>query len=216
MVGGRPRGREWAAPRENATSRRAAPAADAASGCADQRPWPWLGRSCGSGATMRDALPASARPRSIASATGDGARDQIDDAVQRHGVHLGEVKAGRTDPRVEPASRWRDVPDLGEVSHVLDVAAQAQARRGESCVRDHASHTAGAPSASTLDLPRAHIVHSLRRSGRKIEDRMPQKGTERRDTWVRDPPSRVRGGQRPMDCVPSPSETRRRSRVEAR
>jgi len=49
--------------------------------------------------------------------------------MQRHGVHFGEVKAGRTDPGSAPASRRRTEADAGEVSHPVDVAAEAQAGR---------------------------------------------------------------------------------------
>jgi hypothetical protein len=99
--------------------------------------------------------------RAIPGVTGNGPCDELDEAVQGHGVHLGEVQAGRIDQRIVSASRWREEADLGERGHLLDVAAQSQPRGGSRGVRDHASHAANASRASTLDVPRAHIVHSL-------------------------------------------------------
>jgi hypothetical protein len=72
---------------------------------------------------------ASARARPVPRAAGDGARDHLDDAVQRHRMHLGEVETGRIDPKIASAPRWRRGADVGEAGHLLDVAAQAQTGR---------------------------------------------------------------------------------------
>jgi hypothetical protein len=72
---------------------------------------------------------ASSRPRPVPRATGDGALDELDDARERHRVHFGEVEAGRIDPKRASTARWRGDADAGEIRHLLDVAAQAQAGR---------------------------------------------------------------------------------------
>ena len=80
-------------------------------------------------ATMRDALVASVRARSIPRAPLERTRDELDDAVQRHRMHLGEVETRRVDPQVASALPRRGEADVGEARHLLDVAAEAQAGR---------------------------------------------------------------------------------------
>jgi len=80
----------------------------------------------------RTPLPAPGRRLSIPRTTSDRVRDQLDDAMERHGVHRGEVHADRVDARI-PRSPWRRAAtDVDELSHVDEVAAQTHAARGVS------------------------------------------------------------------------------------
>ena len=77
----------------------------------------------------RTPLPAPGRRRSIPRTTSDRVRDQLDDAMERHGVHRGEVHADRVDAGVTRSPRRRAATDVDELSHVDEVAAQTHAAR---------------------------------------------------------------------------------------
>jgi len=84
----------------------------------------------------RPPLPAPDRALSIPRATRDCARDQLDDAMERHRVHRGEVHADRVDAGVTRAPWRRAATDVDELSHVDEVAAETHtARRGSSWLR---------------------------------------------------------------------------------
>jgi len=53
----------------------------------------------------RAALPAPGRRLSIPRTTSDRVRDQLDDAMERHRVHRGEVHADRVDAGVTRSPR---------------------------------------------------------------------------------------------------------------
>jgi len=77
----------------------------------------------------RTPLPAPGRRLSIPRTTSDRVRDQLDDAMERHRVHRGEVHADRVDAGVTRSPRRRAATDVDELSHVDEVAAQTHAAR---------------------------------------------------------------------------------------